>query len=399
MKRIILLLSAVVPALAVYTYTTIDTLTSANSTTWQANGSPTYNGNGLNSSSAASLISKITTPGNANEYEVAAKLNLTSNGGSYYLYVRASQDVYTNGSTATGTFFAFEVANPVFLNGACTATLNAWKRFNGNVYQMGTTTMPCKNGMIIHAVASNANQIYFYAEGAYYLYYVDADVTSGQPGVGVRNTTSNTISLAQVGPRDTIAPSAVPLTQISSSVSWNTVEMQWQGAADDTHGIGIWGYQMFRGGTYIGLKRNPTFVDDTLSPNSTYAYSFYAVDWHGNASAVTTPISVVTPPIYQGSQWNTGVRSTGNYWGSMGENIDLLTGNLNYTIPLLSAKSRAGGANFNLTYNSQQWRQDAAGIWKHGVDSGYGWGWKLQAGSLTPMYSDYWNYASHCTSS
>ena len=44
MKRLIFLLSVVVPALAVYTYTTIDTLTSANSTTWQSNGSPTYTG-------------------------------------------------------------------------------------------------------------------------------------------------------------------------------------------------------------------------------------------------------------------------------------------------------------------------------------------------------------------
>ena len=147
MKQLILLLSIAVPALAVYTYTTIDTLTTANSTTWQANGSLTYTGSGLNSSSAASLISKIATPGNANRYEVTAKLNLTANGGSYYLYLKASQDAYTDGSTSTGTFFAFEVANPVFLNGACTATLNLWKRFNGNVYQMGTTTMSCKNGM------------------------------------------------------------------------------------------------------------------------------------------------------------------------------------------------------------------------------------------------------------
>ena len=135
MKRLILLLSVAVPALAVYTYTTIDALTTANSTTWQANGSPTYNTTGFNSSTGASLISKITTPGNANQYEETAKLNLTANGGSYYLYMKASQDAYTDGSTSTGTFFAFEVANTVFLNGACTTTLNLWKGFTGNVYQ------------------------------------------------------------------------------------------------------------------------------------------------------------------------------------------------------------------------------------------------------------------------
>ena len=162
--------------------------------------------------------------------------------------------------------------------------------------------------------------------------------------------------------------------------------MQWQGAADDTNGIGIWGYQMYRNGTYMGLKRDSTFVDDTLQPSTAYNYSFYTLDWHGNYSGPTA-VSITTPPLYQGDQWRTGVRSNGNYWGSMGEQIDLLSGNLNYTMPMVSAKSRSGGASFSLTYNSQQWRKDSA-TWKHGVDSGYGWGWKFQAGSLTPMYND-----------
>ena len=45
----------------------------------------------------------------------------------------------------------------------------------------------------------------------------------------------------------------------------------------------------------------------------------------------------------------------------------------------------------NLSYNSQNWREDPGGIWQLGADTGYGYGWKLQAGSLTPVYQDYWN--------
>ena len=217
----------------------MDGLTAANSTTWNANGSPAYNSNGLNSGTAASLISKISTPGNANEYEVAAKLNLTGNGGSYYLYLRASQDAYTDGSTATGSFYAFEVSNPTFVNGVCSSLLYAWKRVNGTVYQLGATPLPCKDGMIVHAVAGYSGQVYFYAEGAYYLYYQDFDIGSGQPGVGVRNTTTNAISLAEVGPRDTVAPGSIPTSAVSTNVSYNSVEMQWQGAVDDVNGIGI----------------------------------------------------------------------------------------------------------------------------------------------------------------
>ncbi len=53
-----------------------------------------------------------------------------------------------------------------------------------------------------------------------------------------------------------------------------------------------------------------------------------------------------------------------------------------------------GGAVFNLSYNSQNWRQDAppggpVTTWQFGRDAGYGYGWKLQAGSLTPIYQDY----------
>jgi len=40
---------------------------------------------------------------------------------------------------------------------------------------------------------------------------------------------------------------------------------------------------------------------------------------------------------------------------------------------------------FNLTYNSQNWRQDPGGTWQLGEDVGYGYGWKLLAGSLLPL--------------
>ena len=42
---------------------------------------------------------------------------------------------------------------------------------------------------------------------------------------------------------------------------------------------------------------------------------------------------------------------------------------------------------FALTYNSQIWRQDSAGTWLLGQDVGYGLGWKLLAGAITPIWS------------
>ena len=85
-----------------------------------------------------------------------------------------------------------------------------------------------------------------------------------------------------------------------------------------------------------------------------------------------------------------GVRPTGSYWGASGEQIDVESGNLNFSVPLLKAQSRGGwGVSFGLSYNSQMWRRDAAGhVWKLGGDVGYGLGWKLQAGSVRPVWND-----------
>ncbi|MCZ2149713.1 MAG: hypothetical protein LC126_18290, partial [Bryobacterales bacterium] len=67
------------------------------------------------------------------------------------------------------------------------------------------------------------------------------------------------------------------------------------------------------------------------------------------------------------------------------------SGNLNFSVPLVKAQARGGwGATFALNYNSQVWRKDAAATWKLGQDVGYGFGWKLLAGSITPFWGDYW---------
>src|SRR5260370_18901691 len=73
------------------------------------------------------------------------------------------------------------------------------------------------------------------------------------------------------------------------------------------------------------------------------------------------------------------------------------SGNLNYTIPLIKAMARSGwSASFNLSYNSQNWRQETTTTtppvivtWHLGQEVRYGYGWRLQAGSLMPVYSGY----------
>jgi hypothetical protein len=101
-----------------------------------------------------------------------------------------------------------------------------------------------------------------------------------------------------------------------------------------------------------------------------------SLDQYGN-STISAPGAI--------DPGHTGVRPTGSYCG--GENIDMRSGNLNFSIPLLKVKGRGWTVPFNLSYNSQNWRQDSGGNWNLGRDRGFGYGWNLQGGALVPEYS------------
>jgi RHS repeat-associated protein len=122
-----------------------------------------------------------------------------------------------------------------------------------------------------------------------------------------------------------------------------------------------------------------------VTSGASSTYKVYAVDWMGNQSATPATLSLTIPTTSTDIR-RTGVRPTGAYWGAAGEQIDVMSGNLNIALPLATAKARTGwGATFMLSYNSQIWRQDGANVWNLGADLGYGLGWRLQAGSIFPV--------------
>ena len=85
----------------------------------------------------------------------------------------------------------------------------------------------------------------------------------------------------------------------------------------------------------------------------------------------------------------TGLEATGAYWGGLGESIDLRSGNLNYQYPLLTARGTMWKITVPLTYNSQIWTKAAARQTRlSATDTGYGFGWKLQFGSIKPIYDN-----------
>jgi hypothetical protein len=138
----------------------------------------------------------------------------------------------------------------------------------------------------------------------------------------------------------------------------------------------------------MGNARGAYFSDSTVSPNTTYTYTIYPHDAHLNLS--TRAVTVTTPAANVKDPRKVGVRPLGTYWGASPENIDLQSGNLSFSLPTVTAQGRGGTAvPFRLSYNSQNWRKDPAKAWLLGTDVGFGFGWKMLAGALTPVYSDW----------
>jgi hypothetical protein len=112
----------------------------------------------------------------------------------------------------------------------------------------------------------------------------------------------------------------------------------------------------------------------------------------GTGGGATHPGPIpTTPPADSGNGLDprrVGVRALGSYWGDAGENLDTDSGNLSFSNVLIKPFGRGNWSlPFQLSYNSQMWRHDSGGDWLLGQDVGYGMGWKLQVGSLTPVWA------------
>ena len=280
--------------------------------------------------------------------------------------------------------------NPTLANGGCSAGVTLYRVVNGVVSQISSVTVPCATGTVYHAAAGNDGALHFWANNVEYLKYTDPQPLTGRPGVGGYGMPGgNGISLIQLGPCDRNAPSAIAASSVQNYALSTEVDLQTGGSADDANGIGIDAYLWYRDGIQVAATQAPAWSDVGVSPGTSHSYSVQAEDHHGNVSALTT-IPITVPAAMARDARQVGIRPTGSYWGARGEQIDMRSGNLNFTYPLIEAMSRGWSLPIALIYNSQNWRLDNAGnTWKLGADVGFGFGWKMEAGSLTPFYSNY----------
>ena len=353
-------------AWASYQYYYTDIFTSIDTTKWTVNGSLSGTSNGLTGN--GSLVSKVTAP-DGNDYDVQMTVHIANPAyctsmGRYEVYARSAPD---------GSSY-YKLA----WNGAWSLV----KRTSGGFTTLASLPGGCGDGMVMRLLMKG-NQITAWANSTVPFTTNDSDLATGQPGVGIW-ASSDSITVAKLGPIDHVAPPAISQSSISFVASLHRVDLQWAGSAD-TDGVGLGGYSISRDGVWLGNSPVPLWWDETVSPGSQVKYSLQAYDQHWNYSTATE--YAVTVPTSPGDESRVGVRPDGAYWGAAGEQIDMQSGNLNFAVPILKALGRGGwGVTFALSYNSQMWRTGNGSVWLSGEDLGQGLGWKLQAGSIRPVW-------------
>ncbi len=149
--------------------------------------------------------------------------------------------------------------------------------------------------------------------------------------VVARDLAGNTASSAvtTVGVSDSQPPStpgspfAVARTPTSASISWTA----------STDNLGVFGYQVFRGGFSIAMvpAGSTGFVDTNLAPGSSYSYQVQALDLAGNRSLPSTAVAVAMPadtdpPTPPGGLQTASVTSGSVLleWGPSSDNLGVL---------------------------------------------------------------------------
>ena len=319
------------------------------------------------------------------------------------IYLRATPGSILQGGN-TGAFNAAVLSNVTCSgNGGanCSAMLYLAQGDPGpNFTYSASVPALCHNNSSFRAVVHGSQGAIYIDDVLYLLFQPITPSAMSWPGIGLNGGGTNGIASANLGQIDTIAPYPVNPQSVQTSDLPNQIDLHWTPTTDNPGGIGVAYYDIYRNSVFVNHSATADFVDTSVSPGTTYTYWIVPVDYHLNG--VTTSVTVSTTPATTIDPREVGVRPMGTYWGGAGEQIDMRSGNLNFTQALLKPMGRGGsGVSFNLSYNSQNWRVgysmsgtngmgNGTGPWQLGEDIGYGFGWQLQAGSLTPVYSGYY---------
>jgi chitodextrinase len=106
------------------------------------------------------------------------------------------------------------------------------------------------------------------------------------------STTSSPVTVTITNsPADTAAPTA-PTSLRVISASHNSVSLAWNASSDNT---GVEKYAVIRNNTLLAYATSTSYIDQTVSENSSYTYTVKALDAAQNMSAASNTLSIATP--------------------------------------------------------------------------------------------------------
>lgn len=89
----------------------------------------------------------------------------------------------------------------------------------------------------------------------------------------------------------------------ATAVSTTQIDLSWNASTDN---VGVTGYKVYRGGSYLKSVSTTSTSDTGLSANTNYCYSICAYDAAGNESAQSSQVCTTTLVAWSGTkQWGT----------------------------------------------------------------------------------------------
>ncbi len=106
------------------------------------------------------------------------------------------------------------------------------------------------------------------------------------------NVSSNSSAAGVTTPDGDVEPPSVPAGLTATAVSGTEIDLSWNASTDNT---AVTGYNVYRGGQFIGTSTTTSYADTGRTPATTYSYTVSAYDAAGNESAQSSSASATTP--------------------------------------------------------------------------------------------------------
>jgi chitodextrinase len=145
-----------------------------------------------------------------------------------------------------------------------------------------------RDGVYLKEVATTSTSDTELASSTTYTYTVSAVDAAGN-----ESSQSDEASATTEDPPDETPPST-PTGLSATAASSSQINLSWTASTDN---VGVTGYWVYRGGSFLKEVVGTSTSDTGLSANTSYTYAVLAVDAAGNQSGLSTSASATTDPL------------------------------------------------------------------------------------------------------